>query len=156
MALKNTTQMDRNPGLHTNNQAVNNHFGGSLEFFLNGAELSVNSANSGKLITTEAWIGLNLKILSLARVLLVLWYHPGFSHKRWLCGRFEPFYCNDKFFVTEFVRSRLCKFHCRCCQTSRERWDLTRWMIGVSLHTETRASQLNWSVWKQSCMEDSI
>ena len=31
-------------------------------------------------------------------VLLVLWYHPGLLHKRWLGGKFEPFYCNDKYF----------------------------------------------------------
>ena len=37
----------------------------TLEFFLNRAELSLNSANSGNLKITEAWIGLNLKILSL-------------------------------------------------------------------------------------------
>ena len=28
--------------------------------------------------------------------MLALWYHPGLLHKRWLCGRFKPFYCNDK------------------------------------------------------------
>ena len=33
-----------------------------MEFFLNGAKLSLNSANSGKLIITEAWNRLNLKI----------------------------------------------------------------------------------------------
>ena len=33
-----------------------------MEFFLNRAELSLNSANSGNQKITEAWIGLNLKI----------------------------------------------------------------------------------------------
>ena len=37
----------------------------SLEFFLNRAELSLNSVNSGNPKITEPWIGLNLKILSL-------------------------------------------------------------------------------------------
>ena len=60
----------------------------SMEFFLNGAELSLNSGNSGNLIITEAWIGLNVSC--------------------WLCGiilvsytrgdKFELFYCNDKYF----------------------------------------------------------
>ena len=35
----------------------------SVEFFLNRAELSLNSANSGKVIITEAWIGLSFKTL---------------------------------------------------------------------------------------------
>ena len=35
-----------------------------MEFFLNGAELSLNSANSGTLIISEASIALDLKILS--------------------------------------------------------------------------------------------
>ena len=38
--------------------------------------------------------GLNLKILSLQ----VSCWHPGLLQKRWLCGRFEPFYCNDQYF----------------------------------------------------------
>ena len=42
--------------------------------------------------------GLNSKILSLKCVLLVLWQHPGVLHKKWLGGRFETFYCNDKYF----------------------------------------------------------
>ena len=37
----------------------------TLEFFLNRAELSLNSVNSGNLKITEAWIWLNSKILSL-------------------------------------------------------------------------------------------
>ena len=40
-----------------------------MEFFLNGAELSLNS---GKLIISEARIGLDLKIPSLTCVLLAL------------------------------------------------------------------------------------
>ena len=36
-----------------------------LEFFLNRAELSLSSANSGNLKIPEAWFGLNLKVLSL-------------------------------------------------------------------------------------------
>ena len=44
-----------------------------MEFLLNGAELSLNSVNSGKLIISEVCIGLELKILSLTCVLLVLW-----------------------------------------------------------------------------------
>ena len=39
----------------------------TLELFLNRAELSLNSANSGNLKITEAWTGLHLKILSLEK-----------------------------------------------------------------------------------------
>ena len=75
-------------------------YGRIIQFFQIGAELSLNSVNSGKLIITGAWIGLGLKILSLMDVLLVLWKHPCLLHKRWLSGWFESFYCNDNFFVT--------------------------------------------------------
>ena len=44
---------------------------------------SVNSPNSGYLKINEAWIGLNLKILSPICVLLVLWKHLDLLHKRW-------------------------------------------------------------------------
>ena len=45
----------------------------TFDFFLNRAELSLNSVKSENLKIAEAWIGLNLKILSLTCVLLVLW-----------------------------------------------------------------------------------
>ena len=65
----------------------------TMELFLNRAELSLNP-----LKITEAWIGLNLKTLSLHVSCWCWGQHPGPPHKRWLCGRFEPFYCNGKYF----------------------------------------------------------
>ena len=50
-------------------------------FFLNGAELSLNSANSRNLMN-EAQMGPNLKIPSLTCVLLAPWKHPDLLHKR--------------------------------------------------------------------------
>ena len=65
----------------------------SLVFFLNGEELSLNSAklvNSGNLKITEVWIGINLKILCLTHV--TCWYCGiiPVSYRRG--GRFESFY----------------------------------------------------------------
>ena len=65
-----------------------------MEIFLNRAELSLNSANSGNLKIAEAWTGLNLKTLSLH----VPCWHCGsilVSHTKRVA--FEPFYCNDIF-----------------------------------------------------------
>ena len=47
-----------------------------MEFSLNGAELSLNSVNSEKMIITEACIGFDLKILShmcLAGAVMACW-----------------------------------------------------------------------------------
>ena len=46
----------------------------------------------------EGWI-------SATFVLLALWKHPGLLRKRWLVGRFEPFYCNDRCFC---LRNKHC------------------------------------------------
>ena len=73
----------------------------TMEFFLNGAQLSLNSVNSGNLIIAEAWNGLNLKILSLACVLLVLRQHLGLLHKRWQV----QVLLMTNIFVTEFSES---------------------------------------------------
>ena len=71
----------------------------TLEFFLNRAELSLNSAN---LKINEAWIGLNLKILSphvscwCCGSILV-------SHTRGSCmAGSSPFIVMTNIFVTEF------------------------------------------------------
>ena len=69
-----------------------------MEFFLNGAHLSLNSVNSDKSLKHE-----------LASI-----YRSYLSHMCcWCCdsilvcyargGRFEPFYCNVKYFVTEIT-----------------------------------------------------
>ena len=63
-----------------------------MEFFLNRAELSLKSVNSGNLKITEVMNWAQFKDPVSTCVLLVL------SHKRWLCGRFKPFYCDDKYF----------------------------------------------------------
>ena len=54
-----------------------------MEFFLNGAELSLNSVN---LIITEPWIGVDLKILSLTCVLLALWHLVSKARGGWVAG----------------------------------------------------------------------
>ena len=73
-----------------------------LEFFLNRADVSLNSANSGNLKINEAWIGLNLKILSLH----VSCWHCGsllVSHTRGGCVvGLSPFTVMTNIFVTEF------------------------------------------------------
>ena len=49
---------------------TNKIFSLMLEFFLNASEIQWIQQSQG---ITEAWIGLNLKILSATCVLLVLW-----------------------------------------------------------------------------------
>ena len=61
----------------------------------------MNSANSGNLVNHRSMIWAQFKVpishMCLTAVAFCLW------HKRWLGCRFEPFYCNDKYFVTEFT-----------------------------------------------------
>ena len=73
-----------------------------MEFFLNGAKLSLKSEISGNRKITEAWIGFNLKILSLH----MSWWHCGsilVSHTRggYVAGS-SPFTVMTNIFVTEF------------------------------------------------------
>ena len=71
-----------------------------LEFFLNEAELSLNSGN---LKITEAWIGLNLKILSL-HVSCLCCGSILVSYTRGGCvAGSNPFTVMTNFFVTEFA-----------------------------------------------------
>ena len=53
----------------------------TMEFFLNGAELSLNSVHSRKLIITEGGIGFSLKFLTLTCVLLrfCCWCHSSYE-----------------------------------------------------------------------------
>ena len=70
-----------------------------MEFFLNGAELSVNSVNSGNLINhfSMNWAQFKDPVSHLC----LCWCCGSIlvSHTR--RGRFKPFYCNDNYFVTE-------------------------------------------------------
>ena len=72
------------------------------EFFLNRAELSLNSANSRNLKITERWIGLNLMILSL-HVSCWCCVNILVSHTRGGCvAGSSPFTAMTNIFVTEF------------------------------------------------------
>ena len=73
-----------------------------MKLFLNRAELSLNSVNSGILEITEAWTGLNLKILSLH---VSCWCCGSIlvSHKRGDCvAGSSHFTVMTNIFVTEF------------------------------------------------------
>ena len=72
-----------------------------LEFSLNGTEIQWIQ---GIWWITEAWIGLNLKILSLTFVLLALSL-SGLLHKRWLGGRLKSFYCSVNFLLLNLLDS---------------------------------------------------
>ena len=75
----------------------------SMEFFLNRAELLLNSANSENLKITDARIGLNLKILSLH---MSCWHCGSIlvPHTRggYVAGS-SPFTVMTNIFVTEFT-----------------------------------------------------
>ena len=50
--------------------------------------------------------------------MLVLWKHPGLLHKRWLGGRFMPFYCKDKYFYCPQWRWGKVIFSVACVKNS--------------------------------------
>ena len=63
-----------------------------MEFFLNGAELSLNSVNSGNLINhwTMNWAKYKDRLSHWHFGSILVSYTRG--------SRFKPFYCNDKYF----------------------------------------------------------
>ena len=78
---------------------------GTIKFFLNGAERFTEFSKFREIDHQWGMNWLDFKILSLTCVLLAPGLHAGLYHKRWLSGRFEPFYCNDKFLSLNSLNS---------------------------------------------------
>ena len=126
-----------------------------MEFFLNRTELSLNSGNSGNMKITEAWIGLNLKILFLH---VSCWYCSSIlvSHTRGgFMADFSPFTVMTNIFVTEFSETfgknsndRLysCQFttselyKCHAVETKRHR--IPHWQQGLLVESRRRCKRI--------------